>query len=104
MKRNFRRRCRNGTSAFFARAPGEASETQMRAVESSEISGRRERERERKRERELWTSAALSSAEVLYAKAGVVGDFCAVGSQRRMLNANRLAEGVELGSNVLHLA
>jgi hypothetical protein len=46
MKRNFRRRCRNGTSAFFARAPGEASETQMRAVESSEISGRRERERE----------------------------------------------------------
>jgi hypothetical protein len=32
-----------------------------------------------------------------------VGDFCGLASQRRMLNADGLAEGEELGSNVLHL-
>ena len=43
------------------------------------------------------------SAEVCARSAVLIGDFCGRASQRRMLDAERLAEGEELGSNILHL-
>jgi hypothetical protein len=46
------------------------------------------------RENEFWSPTAQPKCGGLCAKARIIGDFCGLANQRRMLNADGLAEGV----------
>jgi hypothetical protein len=58
-------------------------------------------EKNRKREGILGLNSSYRSAEVCARSPVFIGDFCGLGSQRRMLNADGLAEGERLYSNIL---
>jgi hypothetical protein len=79
--------------------------TQYQLLTSSVLNPRsREVWRITGRETEFWATAALSQCGGLGTKVRFIGNMCGLANQRRMLGADGLAEGEELGSNVLQVA